>query len=980
LDNTYEKLDGKDSDGNGYIDDIHGIVSKDGDYTDRGIYTLYTIANSSPCQAHYFYPDGSTAGVVQNKVKVVVCEDELGECLSYFRKLKESGVNIVAANINYRHNGRDPEPVYDDEGNKVTRFGLAGLYNINEIHPLDVKSIQDTIKAGISVVADGGLDTLGNGTEVNRRNSDLDDLLVVGANVDGTNYGTGVDILTNAFQNWSKFQGAHFHNAITTGVIGYLHVYAQYLNEKDGYGIDLSDPKDVKEIILNSATKHDNLKDKVVSSGTLNMLKALETLEKSKTLNIEISDFRPSMRRGVSFDFTLSRSNEDIDVNENYSISWFNKTDNVELSDKKSFNRAFYTSGKKELELKVTDNVTGIEFVKSFTINVLNLLKIKDVSFDNKKDFHVDNKFYYLYLSDDRSVRQVSVNSSEVDTTYNILLFDPVKKYIENTYRTYKLALNQDGFVYRLKKFNKDSQQNNIYVMGGIHQETDGFDKGYENFMDGNFIMLEYGTSYSDIIFSKDEKLLFALSDSKINYQRTSLNLANIYFDKYDTIEFSKSLGEDTTNKLNISSDGKYLIASGSKGVSIVDIPNKKEIAFIDDIDNVKSTQLSEDNKYLFISTSNQKGLVIYDTSDIENPIKKGEVKDLVEEDIIAFNIKDNMLLALTNRTLYGVDVSDIANLEVYVLFSFESDESAIAKILLNETKTRLAISSDQRAYIFSTDNMQKDRLQAQLDILKADREVLQSQKNELIYQESVSIHAQLPYQLAVNKKQKAVNSAQKEVNAAQKAVSEAQSLVDSLSRTVTSKLSTYTNKKLLHSRSITSYNNAVRRYNVKARLANKYRSKLLSYKRSLEYYRGKYQRARWGFVRNYYIRKYNGYVRKYNSARSKYYSYRYQASRLYGPVITKRSTKNKAANRKTKAQSDYNTAVTNLNNAEAKLGTANTNLSVQQGKLYNAQRELTNAQESYKDAKAATKKISDQIVPIDNKINELKKKINELE
>jgi hypothetical protein len=939
---------GIDDDNNGYIDDVYGVLSdQHGKLNEANtIYGSHGSTVSSIIAAKTGNKSG-IEGISNNQFKTVLCDYSVfsrSECIDYFIWLKKSGINIVAINNSYHQN-------YDIETKTA---------------------IKRAIEANILFVVSSGNNSSDNDEKAVYPSSyDFDGILSVGSSnknnklAKHSNYGKkSVDILAPGEYVYTLLidkilahdVGTSFAAPIVTAVAGYLHVYAQYLNENENYNIDLSDPVCVKDIILSSSKKFDHLKDITVSSGRVDMLSAVQTLDNNSHLDIKVDELNPNIGQEISFDFGLKKLCEDVEFSEDeiYSISWFNKTDNIELSDQKSFNYAFNATGKKEMELRVTKS-DGMVAKKSFEINV-NVELIKKLDITDIKYFNIDYE---------------NLEFSSFD------IFKNANKVLVSDNKQYAYILNDKYF--KVVRINDDSFDT-IYSTDDISYITNMF-------------------------FAKDNKYIIFYSeytDSKVRYFDTSSIDNGIQYISisYNILEdrFMKDYHDDISIVQSISPDGKYLFINGSTRAKIVsmvvDIYNLEELYtyvepintneddnFVDPSNNsilkpMHNAQFSQDNKYIFISNKNQLGFSIYTTNDMSKLVKVKDFYDILEEDIIAFNVKDDILFILTETKLYSIDVSnvsDMVNPKPAQLFSFPKQEVANKELVLNKDKTRLAISSDQRAYIFSTDNMQKDRLQTQLDILKAERKELQSQKNELIYQESVAIHAQLPYQLAVNKKQKAVN-------AAQKAVSEAQSLVDSLSRTVTSKLSTYTNEKLLHSRSITSYNNAVRAYNVKARLANKYRSKLLSYKRSLKYYRGKYQKARWGFVRNYYIRKYNGYVRKYNSAISKYYSYRYQASRLYGPVITTRSTKNKAANRKTKAQSDYNTAVTNLNNAEAKLGTANTNLSVQQGRLYSAQRELANAQKNYKDAKAATKKISDQIVPIDNKINELKKKIKELE
>lgn len=212
--------DGLDNDGNGYIDDIYGIDTVNGDSDpmddrDHGTHVAGTIAASGDngigvtginwqarVMALKFIPEtggGSVAGAI--------------EAIDYMTMMKSDyGVNIVASNNSY---------------------GALGAYSDSLL-----LAIQRSIAAGIVYVAAAGND--GADTDVipfYPANFDLDGIISVGATTNQdtrasfSNYGAtsvdvsapGVDILsTIGGHSYAMFEGTSMAAPHVTGVIGLL--------------------------------------------------------------------------------------------------------------------------------------------------------------------------------------------------------------------------------------------------------------------------------------------------------------------------------------------------------------------------------------------------------------------------------------------------------------------------------------------------------------------------------------------------------------------------------------------------------------------------------------------------------------------------------------------------------------------------------------------------------------------------------------
>ncbi|MGZ5553680.1 MAG: S8 family peptidase, partial [Chthoniobacterales bacterium] len=268
---------GVDDDGNGYIDDIHGINPAYGN-TDP--------MDDDPVHNHGTHTAGTIAAVGNNGIgvvgvswnaKVIPCkaftwqgegEDaDIVECFDYAIALKQSGVNIHATNNSYS-GPRDPDPANFPFALKdaFDRAGAAGIVNVcsagNQQTNVDAAP-QDPCSFDspslICVAASGG----------------------AGDNVAGfTNYGPvsvdlaapGDGILSTQFNDYGTLRGTSMSAPHVTGTVALL------ADELPDLSVETA-----KSLVVNNVTTFPQWAGLVASGGRLNLYDTLHSAVLGKT-------------------------------------------------------------------------------------------------------------------------------------------------------------------------------------------------------------------------------------------------------------------------------------------------------------------------------------------------------------------------------------------------------------------------------------------------------------------------------------------------------------------------------------------------------------------------------------------------------------------------------------------------------------------------------------------------------------------------
>lgn len=259
---------GIDDDGNGYIDDIHGInaISGSGDpHDDNG--------HGTHCAGTIGAEGDNNEGVVgvNWKVSIIGCKflsasgsgslAHALKCLDYFRNLKETyGVDVVATNNSWSGGGYS-----------------QSLKNAIERHNT----------AGILFVAAAGNESTNNDTRTTYpANYALDNVISVaalraGGNLAGfSNYGAttvhlaapGRNILSTVPGGYEIYSGTSMAAPHVTGVAALLKSASPSLTAQD-----------IKRVILTTTTKLSSLQSKTITGGLLNAHAALLTLQPTPT-------------------------------------------------------------------------------------------------------------------------------------------------------------------------------------------------------------------------------------------------------------------------------------------------------------------------------------------------------------------------------------------------------------------------------------------------------------------------------------------------------------------------------------------------------------------------------------------------------------------------------------------------------------------------------------------------------------------------